>query len=617
MTRGTTIPAVVAALLIAACGSAESTSGGHDAGQQELDDVIELTLDADGAERGSGATGPDGVVRFYSHRHDALFSIALGNDDDDALAGIVVHMQATEEGASYYADDPAGDYMPLLFQSGIPTELDQELTVSGEEIFLEGGDIFEFEPGDDPFTSRLLVGFTVSLSVRGVMMAVGKAAALMVFKKLVQETCLFFAPLHDDVCKVVANVVDFGRGVVVKGIKLVARKGYSWIGGLATATLQEAWSELRSKACEAGGKFLITWIVPPEDEQEKPVQLRYREVAYKYRYLLDKLDNDPPDDPTARAALVTELGAAGKALTGVAGKVRDHYFELYNDNPETFLTDASFKLTAEAIKELVEFRPLILESITLAYGYEELLLITDTTVYFESYEFFYGEIEISEGPPIESPWLFDWGVDCALTAAKGARIGWTAQDEQWTADIEIETAAGFMIDIIDDFLAKLHAEHWGGDIPDPDCLPDIWEPNDTWQSALTQPFANAGSPVTIENFNLCDGTSADDVDWIAIDANLINFQVQGRIRAPEGGEGANERVCLDLYWYSQITELAGDPPYFLTGACGTVASEFSTAQIGVAQSTGESFRYVLARVRPDPGVPIPSVGIDYTLGLSY
>lgn len=615
----------LAAVLAGGCGGNGSRGTGDggpagDAGGADAnyDDVIELTEDADGAERGTGVTGDDGVVRFYSARHDALFQLAMADADDAALAGVEVSMEAREDGATYWAEDPSGAYAPMLFSSEIPTELGQELSVSGKELFEQGGDVFEFDEGDgDPF-QNLILGFTVSLNIRAVMFGLGEAAALMALKKLVEETCLFFAPLHDDVCGVVATVVDVAANAAVAGVKLVVKKGLTWTAGLAQATWSQIWSELRDKGCEAGAKALVTWLVPAPDG-EKTVQTRYRQVAYKYRYALKKLDETPPADGADLAAAKDDLALAGQAVTLVAGKVRDHYYEVYNADPDTFLTEASFKTAGTVIKNLVEVRPLILQSLTIAYGYEQLLTVTSTSVTFEAYEFVYGEAEIAEGEEaVEAPWQARWGLDCALAAAKSATITWMENDAQQQAELDIETAVGYMLDIIEAYLDDVHAEYWGGDIPDPDCLPDLWEPNDTWQAALAAPFAgylDSGAVVEVDNLNLCDGQSAADEDWFAFDAAPINFNVQSRIRTSSGGtSGENERICLELYWYSEIYEIGGFDPSVISGPyCGTVASEFSTGQVNVAQVTGESYRYVLARIYPDPAVATPNVGIDYKL----
>lgn len=608
---------------LVACGGGGGGGGDADAGagggpDASWDDIIELTLDDDGAERGSGMTGADGMVRFYSAEHDALFELGMADADESMLDGIEIHVEVRDDGATYWAEDPSGRYMPMLFGSEIPTALDQALTVDGKALFEQGDDVFEFDPEQgDPY-ANLIVGFSVSISIRGVMWGMGEAAALLVLKKLVEDTCLFFAPLHDDVCGVVATVVEFAGTAGVAGVKLVLKKGLSWGAAAAQATWSEAWSELRSRACEAGSKAMVTWFVPAP-EGEKAVQQRYRQAAYKYRYALKKLDETPPEQPAARAAAIADLELAGQALAMVAGKVRDHYYEIYNDDPDRFLTDASFKGAGVTVKKLVEVRPLILESLTIAYGYEELLTVTSTSVTIESYEFLYGEAVIGEGEPVETPWQAEWGLDCAMAAAKSAYVTWTENSAEQQAELDIETAVGYMIDIVEAFVDDVHAEHWGGNVPDPDCLPDIWEPNDSWQSALAAPFAgylDGGSTVVeVDNLNLCDGQTADDDDWFAFDAAPINFNVQARIRTSSGGSsGEDERICLELHWYSQAYEIGMFPPSVISGpVCGTVASEFSTGQVNVGQVTGETYRYVLARVYPDPSVATPATGIDYKL----
>jgi len=615
---------VVIAMLIASC-------GGDDANDQDQlpEGIVQLTLDDDGAERGKGMTSAVGVVEFYSERHHALLSLDLGDSAAMVVAGVEVEVEATETGVTYYAHDPAGRFMPMLFSTAIPQGLDEELQVKGADLLgaadssprriglTDHGPRPSFEPRSKPF----LVGLLVSMNIRAFMVGIGEAAAIMALTSIVTNTCTFFAPLHDDMCGTVGKIVDLAATVATGGVKLVLGKGFGWTAAILKTAWTEAWSELRSQACEAAGKMMVGWIQPPPDA-EKTVQRRYREAAYNYRFLLDKLDTAPPADPVARAALKAQLVDAGVALSGIAGKVRDHYYEIYNaEDSSDLLLNSSFKLTSLAIKKLVEVRPIILQSITLTYGYYELLVATSTSVSYERFDFMLGKLDLAVGEKMEVPWKAEWGLDCAMAVAKSAKIKWDENGSAQEAEVDVETAVGHMIEILDLFVEDLHREHYGGSIPTPDCLPDIWEVNDTWQSSLASPFAGTlgTGVVTLEGVNLCNGTSAMDEDWFTFDAAPINFNVEARIRKPATGTGGAERVCLDLFWYSQISELSDSPPYALPGAaCGTVDSEFSTNQVNVAQSTGEAYRYVMARVRPDPSVtPVPAVGIDYTLTFTH
>ena len=128
----------------------------------------------------------------------------------------------------------------------------------------------------------------------------------MVFAKLVEETCLFFAPLHDDVCSVVGKVVEISASVGIGGLKLAITEALDWKEALVKAGFAAAWDELISLTCGDNiGGAIVSWIVPSTEESS--VQNRYREVAYRYNYLLKKIDEAPPEEI---AAAISSGGAS-------------------------------------------------------------------------------------------------------------------------------------------------------------------------------------------------------------------------------------------------------------------------------------------------------------------
>jgi len=586
-------------------------------------EAVELTLEADGKERGTGMSDPAGRVAFYSPVHQALFSLDLVDAKDAKAANLQVHIEASADGFTYYAEDPSGTYMPMLVSAPLPTALDQTLEVKGADQLIapDPAKVASLRPGIPGQKKPFIVGLLVSISIRSVLVSIGEAAILMVLTNIVTDTCTFFAPLHEDTCGTIGAVVGFMATVATGGVKLALGKGFSWARAAVQATWEATWSKLVEEACGAAGKVLVGWIQPPPDG-EKAVQTRYRQVAYKYRSLMEKLDTMPPADPAAKTKFKADLVAAGKAIAGIAPKVRNHYYEVYNTDTDDFLTEASFMVTAETVKNLVEVRPLIFESLTLGYGYDELLVITDKGVSYSRYEFAFGQLETSVGDPVETPWGAETGFDCLMAIAQEAKITWDDNGTMREAEVNIETALGHMVDMLSLYLDDVSTEFYGGPVDPPACLPDIWEVNDTWQAGLAMPFAGSlGSGIVrVEDVNLCDGVNAGDEDWFTMDAAPINFGVEARVRAPETGTpvGQNEHICLQMYWYSQITELSGDVPYLLPGsACGTVASEFSTDMVNVAQSTGEAYRYVMVRVFPDPAYPTPATQVDYIITFTH
>jgi hypothetical protein len=72
--------------------------------------------------------------------------------------------------------------------------------------------------------------------------------------------------------------------------------------------------------------------------------------------------------------------------------------------------------------------------------------------------------------------------------------------------------------------------------------------------------------------------------------------------------GQDQPICIDVYFYSQIYEIAGTPPDFITGTCGTVSVGPATDTFGIRRTIGEEWSMILLRVRPGEGAMGP---IDY------
>ncbi len=232
------------------------------------------------------------------------------------------------------------------------------------------------------------------------------------------------------------------------------------------------------------------------------------------------------------------------------------------------------------------------------------------------------------------PYLFDcpredhpplrYLADCGagreeLAVATQANIKWTEDGVERDAAAELDVLVGDLQQTAETAADVYHQKFYGEAIPDPDCLPDLYEPNGTWEAALSRPLSYTadGSPVRVEDLNLCDGATADESDWYAFPSSLINFQTQARIRKPEGSpEGTDVPICMEIWFYDELLELGYLDPVQIASACGTVREEFSTAQLSVASTTGVRWQYLMVHVFPDPSAPAPTEGVDYILTFS-
>ena len=283
--------------------------------------VIMLHGDDEGVERGTGFADQEGFVRFYSPSHEGLWEFELQDSEEAVVSDVKVVISMDEGGASYLITDPTGEMAPMAFSSAIPTS-HEELEVDAIDLIQQGGDLYAFDDsGADPFFT--IVGLASSLKIRGFMQKMATVAALGVLRGWVDETCVYFAPLYDDVCDVVADVVASAGSIGIGGLKLTITQSLDWRSALAKASWTKIWNELLKDTCsEYIGAAAVSWIVP---SPESTVQTRYREAAYKYQYLLHKIGDEPPEDV---ADYKGELGDIGKAMTHISKMARDHYYDL-------------------------------------------------------------------------------------------------------------------------------------------------------------------------------------------------------------------------------------------------------------------------------------------------
>jgi len=629
------VPRALVLFLMVGLATACSGGGSGDDDDDDDDDDSSVDLDQyladnqiqrmevleDGTERGVGTTDDAGVVRFYSGVHEGVFDFAVTEDQvDGPVGGIDVVVSVGAETAVYWLEDPNGVYDPMFFVTDVP-DADGELEVRGADQLTADGGVLEFDPAEgDPFAPPFtFIGITFTLNIRSVLVGFAVGAALEAFKSIVEETCKFFAPVHGELCRLVANVTGAVAGAALGAFRLGAVQGWTIARDIAGDLLGDM-------VCEPlAQKIMVGYVLAPDD---KSMRDRYREVARKYNYILYSLEESPPPNG---AELWQTLEDDGVALTQVGRVVRDRYFELYNHtNPTEGAQGYAFGGAANAIKEMTadaNFRAIVLRSLTIAEGYREILGLSPQGVTY-SYEAFrysevrYSDIRWSESAGNVVPEALGPLVNCAMSIAKGATIGIEEAGARRDVEIDVKAAVGHMLDILELRFDTIWADNWGGVIPPGDCLADEYEPNGDWESAFANPVPVElvdDNVISLQELTLCDyiGAGSGEEDWYGYYISPIELNVEARVLGQ--AHGANEEVCVEIYFFSEIYTILEpwDPPTYITGACGVIdAGVFglggpATEPFGVRRTVGEQWSMLFIRVLP--GASATGSPIDYEL----
>jgi hypothetical protein len=594
--------------------SGDNPSGGS---ATSLDDflkengILKLEGDGTGIERGVGTSDASGKIAFYSPAKNGIVQFQLGAPKAPALAGLTVHVSASAESATYYVDDPSGKYAPLLFSRAFP-EGDTSEVIDAAGIFEEGG-VYEFDdkaPSPFPMRAFTLGEINFTQAFQAAMQETAIQMALFVFKTIVTSTCTFFAPLHQDVCDKVGDYIGWAASVYRTGVKVVVDpKGFNIGDLLLKIGVDVALPEVLNKlVCEPIGKQIFVAYRHPN--AEAPADAAFRKAAFKLNYMLHKVGSTPPAN---KDAVLEELGRVGAALSGIGGLVRSNYLQVYNpESFKNFKESAAFTGISELVKSTVS--EIEIDKVQgLSPVLRKLLLPIKQGPGFEIKDYTF---------KVSSP--FNTALGCVMTVLDKVIVG-EIDGMAGANDLEMsmEEGIGGMVDVLDEKLNAIHEKGWGKEpLPDPTCLPDLFEPNDTWQYAVQSPIggeiSGGSGPVTIDKLNLCDASGkggAGDADWYAFPVGgPFQFQVQARIMKVDDGKNDDKKLCTEIYWYSENYEISEIDPDKITGpACGAVKDEFATSQVNVGKTLGESWATVLVKVYPDPsgGGALPEV--DYKL----
>lgn len=608
------------ALAFAGCSSDAPTIGdpGFDLDEWLADNgVVKMVAGADGVEWGTTTSGADGTAKFYSPAHKGIFQLTTVDDQNAITPGLRVSVGATAATASYIVLDDAGKYAPMVFNGPIDGH-DQSGTVKTEDLQGAAGDPYVFTPGGNPFSTQFtLLGLEFTISIMTVLEVSITTVAGLVIKDLVENACLFFEPLHHDACAIAGDVVSDLAGFAFAGIPMALEKGIGYAAkDIATSELPKAAAELFCG--NVIGKNLIGWTKPRVDgAPETTLETKLRTALYKYNYVLDQLDKSPPQSYTA--AQQAELRTAGDALVSLAQKIREGYLSVYN--PEEMGThglEFGFDATNELVGKLLEGRKVITTIVSLD-EVEAVLFHVQTgssTFVYQAVSSWHMDVPVESFEELLSETkqkVAGTALGCFFGIASEATIDYLKDNVQEHAQEDLETHWGKALDVVDEDLNELYSDLYGAPPPPPTCLPDLWEPNGTWQQGTQQTIAgqlNGSNTVTLKDLDLC---GADD-DWYAYSAGPISFSAGAAIRKPLNGQNGDKSVCVELYWYSEDYQISGWDPDLVAGpTCGSVDSEPTTPSVNVAGTLGESFRDVLVHVYPDPNNAQSVPRIDYDL----
>ncbi len=578
--------------------------------------IVKMVAGADGVEWGTASSGPDGAARFYSPAHKGMFELYTKDDKGVGVPGLRVMVGAMKDAASYLVLDDNDKYAPMVFNGPIDGK-DQSGTVQGKDLQGANGDRYVFTPADNPFSSQFtLLGLSFTISIEAVMMAAAATVVGMVMKDLVENTCLFFEPLHHDACAIAGSVTADLASIAFAGIPMALEKGVGY------AAMQIATEELPEKAASLFcgnviGKNLIGWTKPRVgDAPETALETQLRVALYKYNYLLDQLDKSPPQDYTP--AQQQELTTVGESLIALAQKVREGYIGVYN--PEEMNTkgiEFGFETVDGLVGQLLKGRYSLTQTVSLTELEQALFgvkignyaLAVNGVV---SWKMQVPDESLEEIMSENKQKVAGAALSCVFAIATEAVIDYKKDGADEQATVNFEDHWKKALEIVDDDVTALYQDLYATAPPPPQCLPDTWEPNATWQQGVNQTIAgqiSGSNTITLKNLNLC---GADD-DWYAYSAGPVNFSVGAAIRKPTSGVNTDKSVCVELYWYSEDYQIAGWDPDLISGpTCGTVDSEPEVPSKSVAGTMGESWRDILVHVYPDPnnGQTIPHIDYD-------
>lgn len=613
-------PALALALLLSlsAC-DASAPADGLDAGTVALPDgarvseagielpdtTVVLALEDDGHERGVATTDADGTALLWSPVHEALLTYRAADEAGDAQPGVevIVDLDAARLGR-FLVIDPSGRLMPQAFSATLPVRGDGELEVDGRALLELGTPNYDFDPSEgDPF-ALTIAGVSISVSISGILTSIALSGAIMIAKEFVLGVCSALAPLHDDTCAHVGTVVDVLGAIATAGVKLAGDFTLRAIGRYALEQLGEA---IVDRACEAGGNRIALWAWgAPTDPGWDATRSELRRALWMYNYLLHLLDTAPPADVPA---LQADLLGVARILHTIAPMARPGYVQVIA--PDAHAASDQFDRLTGYVTEVIDETSFTIADPDIARAWGPSRVASGLVLAVDTAE--------ADRPIYMIDERFSTALGCVITAANRVVVGFedtTVAAAEASTSAWVKTAAEVAMARMQD----LHRTHFGGEPPPPACEADFYEPNATWReaSASGRSLTIGTDPVRIDGLTLCSLTgTAFEEDWYAFDMGPISLNAGARVRAPTSGSmmGLDERVCVEVWFYSESYEISGWDAEMVAGpACGRVRDEPATEMFSIGRTLGESYSFLIAHVYPEGATT--ATQIDYELAFT-
>lgn len=540
----------------------------------------------------------------------------LVDDGGAPLADIEVSAAIDADGNAFlFGWDPAEEMMPLPFFTTLP-DADAMLEVHGRDVVeVEGS----FDPTMNPFEPALLTGLTVQIAIRWTLINLAVGVAISAVLDVVNNVCQALGG-EAWACDLATEILGYAAAVAVPGIRLRALGTFTW-RALGRIALSELADTLISNACSRIPKLLIAWTRDGlADVELEAARGEYREVVAMQSYMVWRMENDPPSDPTALATMRAHVQRTALLLAELNRMVRPDYVEAYEvpSAPgalEGVLGNAALKTVVGLGKMLYSERSDLWTgdwtsprfTVELNDRMRRLLRAESNIASWE--------LEITDPTPVGSSGLATHLLGCGVSLVKSVGIELVSGGPTEMMAVT-DIIRGFTEMARQILEAEWAANYGTGPLPAPSCTVDFFEPNATWNAVASRPVSTVGAEI-LDEVSLCapDGTGGE-IDWYAFTMPFISLNATADLMGVTGGVGQDARVCFELYYWDEALELIGDPPTLIRGpACGTPAAGINIPRFAVSRTTGVTWSTIFVKVYPEAGETAPD-GVDYQIAIN-
>jgi len=576
----------------------------------EAYDIEKMEPAGDDRESGAGMTDENGRAAFYSPNQNAMVEVHALDEEENPLPGMQVSGVLFDDGhAVMLVYDPESGRAPAMYIGETGDGTVEISSVDDPESVSSDFDLGGISPFEGNQFSLISISWTMVIKTTLKTMAMSAIASVV--KKWVNELCLFAKPLHKEACGIAAEAASIIPGIVTGGVKLALGQGLTW-SGLAKLTVDKVVDKLIDYGCGDMFKAVLLKLGPKTAAPDDANIALYKEVAWKYNYMMELADSEtnPPD--AAVWGEVKDGAVAGiQGLAYVKPMILPNFFLVYK--PEKgFIEDqlsaknifgAAVKAVQKGMTEIVldYFEQIQIDQILFEYK----LFFTNSGKFIGgSWSFTHFHYERTTMAWHEETLPDNKLFDCAIAAIGGLTAAVQEGTENYLASVDAYPVNKFAHDVLVMLDAKADAYYkaaWGEDIPTPPpCLPDIWEPNDMWEMAPQ--VSNLGDTVTVEDLLLMPD---DEDNYVFPIGGLINKVVAG-VEWDEEQPGVEDcsfddgDMCIELLWYSDMFEMLDMPPESFATKCEKLKKKgfWETDMYVLAPVMGETGPRIYVHVYP-------------------